>query len=47
MTFGNHLSGAGLPSKRHRGLTRNVVGAMLAMALATSALFGVARHFAG
>ena len=27
-------------------LTRNVVGAMLAMVLA-SALFGVARHFAG
>jgi hypothetical protein len=28
-------------------LTRNVVGAMLAIVLATGALFGVARHFAG
>jgi hypothetical protein len=28
-------------------LTRAMVGAMLTMVLATSAVFGVARHFAG
>jgi hypothetical protein len=28
-------------------LTRNVFGAMVAMVLATGALFGVARQFAG
>jgi hypothetical protein len=28
-------------------LTRNVVGAMLTMVLVTTALFGIAHHFAG
>jgi hypothetical protein len=31
----------------HERLTRNVVGAMLSIVLAATALFGVARHFAG
>jgi hypothetical protein len=52
---GNHRFGAVLPSKRQEGfmrvnrerLTRAMVGAMLTMVSATSAVFGVARHFAG